>query len=135
MRRAFRAASHRACQAATASASNPFRTRSTRADASPPVSSAGPLAYDAVPWFWSDQGPHKLQIAGLSSPSDEAVARQSGNGLSVFRYRDGRLSAVESIDRAADHMAARRILTLGLPVTPEQAADPGFDLKALAKGV
>ncbi|WP_375409311.1 NAD(P)/FAD-dependent oxidoreductase [uncultured Methylobacterium sp.] len=94
-----------------------------------------PAPYDAVPWFWSDQGPHKLQIAGLSSPSDEAVVRQSGNGLSVFRYRDGRLSAVESIDRAADHMAARRILTLGLPVTPEQAADPGFDLKALAKGV
>lgn len=93
-----------------------------------------PTPYDAVPWFWSDQGPHKLQIAGLAAPSDEAVVRQSGSGLSVFRYRNGHLCAVESIDRAADHMAARRILTLGLPVQPDEAADPGFDLKAFAKG-
>ena len=93
-----------------------------------------PAPYAAVPWFWSDQGPHKLQIAGLALPGDAGVARAAGTGLSVFRYRDGRLAAVESVDRPADHMAARRILTLGLPLTPEQAADPAYDLKALAKG-
>ena len=87
-----------------------------------------------MPWFWSDQGAHKLQIAGLAGPSDEAVVRVTGTGLSVFRYREGRLSAVESIDRAADHMAARRILALGLPLGQDQAADPAFDLRALAKG-
>ena len=91
-------------------------------------------AYDAVPWFWSDQGRHKLQIAGLSSPGDAAVVRRpaSGPGFSVFRYREDRLSAVESIDRGADHMAARRLLASGRRVSPQQAADPGFDLKAFA---
>ncbi|MFD0938690.1 oxidoreductase C-terminal domain-containing protein, partial [Methylobacterium trifolii] len=42
--------------------------------------------------------------------------------------------AVESVDRAGDHMIARRLLAAGTPLTPEQAADPGFDLKALAMG-
>jgi 3-phenylpropionate/trans-cinnamate dioxygenase ferredoxin reductase subunit len=31
-------------------------------------------------------------------------------------------------------MAARRILALGLALTPDAAADPGHDLKALATG-
>lgn len=91
-----------------------------------------PSAYDAVPWFWSDQGPRKLQIAGLGSPDDTSVVRRTGAGFSVFRFRGGHLSAVESVDRPADHMAARRILTAGRSLTPEQAADPAFDLKALA---
>lgn len=91
-----------------------------------------PAAYGALPWFWSDQGPHKLQIAGLSGPGDDGVVRGSGNAFSVFRFRDGRLSAVESVDRAGDHMIARRLLAAGTPLTPDQAADPGFDLKALA---
>jgi 3-phenylpropionate/trans-cinnamate dioxygenase ferredoxin reductase subunit len=91
-----------------------------------------PAAYDAVPWFWSDQGPRKLQIAGLGGPDDASVLRRAGGGFSVFRFRDGRLSAVESVDRPADHMAARRIIAAGRSLTPEQAADPAFDLKALA---
>ncbi|CAM3166902.1 NAD(P)/FAD-dependent oxidoreductase [Methylobacterium mesophilicum] len=91
-----------------------------------------PAAYGALPWFWSDQGPHKLQIAGLSGPGDPSVVRGSGAAFSVFRFRDGSLSAVESVDRAADHMIARRMLAAGTPLTPEQAADPVFDLKALA---
>ena len=91
-----------------------------------------PAAYGALPWFWSDQGPHKLQIAGLSGPGDISVVRGSGSAFSVFRFRDGALRAVESVDRAGDHMIARRLLAAGTPLTPEQAADPGFDLKALA---
>ncbi|KQP36911.1 pyridine nucleotide-disulfide oxidoreductase [Methylobacterium sp. Leaf469] len=93
-----------------------------------------PAAYDAVPWFWSDQGPHKLQIAGLSAPSDAAVARPVASGLCVFRFREGRLSAVETVDRPGDHMAARRILAQGRTLSPTAAADPAHDLKALATG-
>jgi len=93
-----------------------------------------PAVYDAVPWFWSDQGPHKLQIAGLAAPADTSVVRPVPAGLCVFRFRDGRLSAVETVDRPGDHMAARRILAQGLALTPAAAADPGHDLKALATG-
>lgn len=91
-----------------------------------------PTSYAAVPWFWSDQGPHKLQIAGLTRPDDVSVLRPSATGLSVFRFRAGDFTGVETVDRAADHMAARRILGLGLRLSPEQAADATCDLKALA---
>ena len=93
-----------------------------------------PAPYAALPWFWSDQGPHKLQIAGLGGPSDASVTRGAGPAFSVFRFRAGALSAVESVDRAGDHMIARRLLAAGTALTPEQAADPAFDLKALAMG-
>ena len=92
-----------------------------------------PEAYAAVPWFWSDQGPHKLQIAGIGAPSDASVVRGEGGAFSVFRFRNGHLSAVESVNRAGDHMAARRLLGGTRMPTPEQVADPGFDLRALAK--
>ena len=91
-----------------------------------------PAAYAALPWFWSDQGAHKLQIAGLAGPGDASVVRGAGDAFSVFRFRDGALCAVESVDRAGDHMIARRLLTAGTPLSPEQAVDPGFDIKALA---
>ncbi|MDP4004203.1 NAD(P)/FAD-dependent oxidoreductase [Methylobacterium sp. NEAU K] len=91
-----------------------------------------PAPYAALPWFWSDQGMHKLQIAGLAGPGDASVVRGAGDAFSVFRFRDGSLSAVESVDRAADHMIARRLLAAGTHLTPNQAADPDFDIKALA---
>jgi 3-phenylpropionate/trans-cinnamate dioxygenase ferredoxin reductase subunit len=95
-----------------------------------------PAAFTAVPWFWSDQGPLKLQIAGLCQPHDHAVLRgdPDSGAVSVFCYRGDRLAGVESLNRPADHMIARRLLQAGRGPTPDQAADPGFDLKALALG-
>lgn len=96
-----------------------------------------PAAYDAVPWFWSDQGRMKLQMAGLAMGHDEAVLRgdpRSG-AFSVFCYGGGRLLGVESVNRPADHMIARRLLARGLAITPAEAADPGLDLKARAQAL
>ncbi len=93
-----------------------------------------PSPFAAVPWFWSDQGPLKLQIAGLAIPHDETVVRgdpETGS-FSVFCYEGRRLAAVESVNRAADHMIARRLLAKGLALTRAEAGDPGLDLKARA---
>jgi 3-phenylpropionate/trans-cinnamate dioxygenase ferredoxin reductase subunit len=38
--------------------------------------------------------------------------------------------AVESVNRPADHMAARRLLAAGVSVAPEDVADPEFGLRA-----
>lgn len=93
-----------------------------------------PASYAAVPWFWSDQGAHKLQIAGLATPHDEAVARGDAaqGSFSVFCYRGGRLLGVESANRPLDHVLARKILASGADLAPDLAADPGFDLKGFA---
>ena len=88
--------------------------------------------YDGHPWFWSDQGPDKLQIAGLTTGYDRVVVRgdREQGSFSAFCYRSGHLVGVESINRASDHVFGRKILALDRSIEPEQAADPGFDLKA-----
>ncbi|HEX2545015.1 MAG TPA: FAD-dependent oxidoreductase [Ramlibacter sp.] len=93
-----------------------------------------PAAYDKVPWFWSDQGPNRLQIAGVAQAGDSAVMRGTlaEGKFSVLRFRGGRLTAVESVNSAADHMAARKLLAAGVALTPEQAADASVKLASLA---
>lgn len=90
-----------------------------------------PVAYTALPWFWSDQGDLKLQIAGLSDGHDETVLLGSSESrqLSVLCFRSGRLIAVESCNRPGDHMASRKLLARAALPTIAQAAAPGFDLK------
>lgn len=85
--------------------------------------------YRRVPWFWSDQGPNKLQIAGLAGACDHFVPRSmpSGAGFALYGFRDNRLQAVESINAPADHMAARRLLALPRPPTLLELQDIDFD--------
>jgi 3-phenylpropionate/trans-cinnamate dioxygenase ferredoxin reductase subunit len=87
--------------------------------------------YDGLPWFWSDQGPDKLQIAGLTTGYDQVVVRgDSGQGsFSAFCYKSGQLVGIESINRASDHVFGRKILGMNRSIGPEQAADASFDLK------
>ena len=93
-----------------------------------------PAPYARLPWFWSDQGALKLQIAGLSGGHDHIVLRgdPASGAFSVFCFRGDTLLAVESLNRAPDHMAARRILAGTPAVTHAQAADPAFDLRTAA---
>ena len=88
-------------------------------------------AYGALPWFWSDQGGVKLQIAGLLPEGTQRHVRPGPNGtsFSVLHYIDCELAAVESINASQDHMAARQLMEKGLHPEPSQACDP---LRALA---
>ena len=89
-------------------------------------------AYDGLPWFWSDQGPDKLQIAGLTTGYDRVAVRgdRAQGAFSAFCYKADRLVGIESVNRAGDHMFGRRLLAANGSITPEQAMDTGFDLKA-----
>ncbi len=92
-----------------------------------------PAPYAKVPWFWSDQGALKLQIAGLATGHDQTVIRgdADSDALSVFCFAGDRLLAVESLNRPAEHMAARALLARPHGLTPAQAADPGIDLRSV----
>ncbi|MGO4470841.1 NAD(P)/FAD-dependent oxidoreductase [Arthrobacter sp. M-10] len=88
--------------------------------------------YTDLPWFWSTQGPYKLQMAGLARPDDDMLilGNQGAAKFSVLCFRDGILAAVESVNNAADHMAARKLLAAGTAITRTQAETQGFTLKA-----
>ena len=93
-----------------------------------------PHPYTALPWFWSEQGPLRLQIAGLTTGHNRTVVRGDldAGEYSVFCYRGETLLGIESVNRPADHAHARRVLAAGRQVTPAQAADESFDLRAAA---
>ena len=90
-----------------------------------------PQPFNKVPWFWSDQYDAKLQIAGLWSGYDQAIRRTAGNGdsFAYYLFENDRLLCVEAVNSPADHVVARKILTDGLVLRPEQVAAPGFDPK------
>jgi len=91
--------------------------------------------YDSVPRFWSDQYDAKLQIVGISRNFDDQAIRGSieDGKFSVFYYRQGRLIAVDSVNRSGDQMAARRMIAGGISPSPDQIRDASFDLKSLLK--
>jgi 3-phenylpropionate/trans-cinnamate dioxygenase ferredoxin reductase subunit len=88
--------------------------------------------YAALPWFWTDQGELKLQIAGLSDGHDDTVVlgSEAQRQISVLCFRAGRLVAVESCNRPADHMAARKLIARHTPLSAAEASAEGFELKA-----
>lgn len=88
-------------------------------------------SYDGLPWFWSDQGPDKLQIAGLTTGYDQVVVRGDAEqaSFSAFCFKAGRLIGIESVNRGSDHVFGRRVLAANGSIAPEQAADSAFDLK------
>jgi 3-phenylpropionate/trans-cinnamate dioxygenase ferredoxin reductase subunit len=89
--------------------------------------------FRAAPWFWSDQYDIKLQMVGLSHGYDQVVTRGDLQkpAFSAFYFQSRRLIAVDSLNRVQDHMQSKRLLDHGLSPTPEQAADPQFELPSL----
>jgi 3-phenylpropionate/trans-cinnamate dioxygenase ferredoxin reductase subunit len=89
--------------------------------------------HDAVPWFWSDQYDIKLQMVGTSQGQDRAAIRgdRAARRFSTFYFRDGRFIGTDSINDPASHLISRKIIGAGWSLTPEQAADSGFDLRSL----
>jgi 3-phenylpropionate/trans-cinnamate dioxygenase ferredoxin reductase subunit len=86
--------------------------------------------YSAVPWFWSDQGKFKLQIAGLGGGADDTeVVPQGAAEPVVLSIRGGRVVAIETISSPATHMAARRLI--GAPI--DRLRQHGFDFRAALK--
>jgi len=52
-------------------------------------------------------------------------------GFSVLHLAGGRLTVVESVDRPADHVAARRLLASGAMLDADRARSAGFRLTDL----
>jgi len=91
-------------------------------------------AYDAIPWFWSEQFDCHLQIAGLSGGAEQTILRpgRDEHSGSLWNFRAGRLIAVEAMNDAKAYMMGRRWLAGGTSPDPGLIIDPERDLKTLA---
>ncbi|MBI0476280.1 NAD(P)/FAD-dependent oxidoreductase [Sphingomonas sp. MA1305] len=91
------------------------------------------VAYDAVPWFWSDQYDLKLQTVGLSTGHDLAVVRgdPADRSFSVVYFRDGRVVALDCVNRVKDYVQGRKLVEAGAMPDAARVADAGVALKEL----
>ncbi|MBR9837117.1 MAG: NAD(P)/FAD-dependent oxidoreductase [Rhodobacteraceae bacterium] len=90
-------------------------------------------AYEAKPWFWSDQYDIKLQIAGLNTGYDRVVVRRSGEAVSHWYYAGGTLLALDAMNDPRAYMVGKRLIEAGKSADPEAVADPATELKTLLK--
>lgn len=89
--------------------------------------------YAGIPWFWSNQGAIKLQIAGLSAGHDRTLVRADPERRkhSVLYYRGDRIVAADCINHPLDFMAVRNALSKGLSIPFDTAADASVQLKSV----
>ena len=89
---------------------------------------------NVVPWFWSDQYDLKLQMVGLSRGHDTVVIRGDmvARAFTAFYLRAGTVIAADAVNRPADFMLARKLVTAGARADAALLADPATELKKLA---
>ena len=91
-------------------------------------------AYNAIPWFWSNQYDIKLQIVGLNHGYDQLVIRgdiQGGNSFAAFYFKEKKLIAADCINRPLEFMISKKIITDNIQINPLYFADDSSDLKQL----
>ncbi len=92
------------------------------------------VAYDPVPYFWSEQFGRFVQYAGHHGDADELVWRgdPTGAAWSVIWLREGRLVALLAVGRPRDLAQGRKLIERGVALDRERAANASLPLKAAA---
>lgn len=90
-------------------------------------------AYDAVPWFWSNQYDLRLQTVGLSLNHDEAVVRgdPAGRSFSVIYLREGRVIALDCVNAVKDYVQGRKLVLDGARIAPGELTDTAIPFKQM----
>ncbi|MDT8760489.1 FAD-dependent oxidoreductase [Sphingomonas psychrotolerans] len=91
-------------------------------------------AYDAVPWFWSNQFDLKLQTVGISTGHDAIVLRgdAASRSFSLLYLRAGRVIALDCVNATKDYVQGRKLVLDAATVDPARLADTATPLKDLA---
>ncbi|TDC80611.1 FAD-dependent oxidoreductase [Actinomadura sp. 7K507] len=88
-------------------------------------------AYDAAPYFWSEQFGRMVQYAGHHAGSERMIHRgdPSGRKWAVAWLTGDRLDAMLTVDRPRDLVQSRRVIAAGTPVDPDAIADPDVPVR------
>ena len=92
-----------------------------------------PQPYNALPWFWSNQYDLRLQTVGLSLGHDATVLRgdPATRSFSVIYLKEGRVIALDCVNRTKDYAQGRRLVEDRAAISPEQLLDTETELKAM----
>jgi 3-phenylpropionate/trans-cinnamate dioxygenase ferredoxin reductase subunit len=92
-----------------------------------------PMEYSQVPWFWSDQYDHKLQIVGLSGDHDLVTMRGNTNDAKfmLFYTKDEELVAVDAINNPKEFLISRKLVANKVKIKPNVVSDLNTNLNDL----
>jgi 3-phenylpropionate/trans-cinnamate dioxygenase ferredoxin reductase subunit len=90
-------------------------------------------SYAALPWFWSNQYDLKLQTVGLNTGYDATILRgnPAERSFSVIYLRQGKVVALDCVNRAKDYVQGRKLVEAGAAIAPNLLMDPACPLKDL----
>jgi 3-phenylpropionate/trans-cinnamate dioxygenase ferredoxin reductase subunit len=88
-----------------------------------------PVEAPAVPWFWSDQGAHHVEMAGRRT--GDSLVRRGGRGPIVWEMDGDRLAGVASIDEPNAVRVGLRLIQSGKALDRAALTDPRIDPRAL----
>ena len=91
------------------------------------------VAYEATPWFWSNQYDLKLQTIGLSIGYDQAVVRgdPATRSFSVVHLKQGKVIALDCVNATKDYVQGRKLVEAGAVIDPARLADAAVPLKEM----
>lgn len=89
--------------------------------------------YDQVPWFWSDQYDHKLQLVGISGDHDEVVMRglESRQKFLLFYLKNSELIAVNAINSSKEFLICRKLVANKVKISSDVIKDQSVNLNDL----
>jgi len=91
------------------------------------------VAYDDIPWFWSDQYDWNLQYAGFHTDWQQLVVRgepERANFLACY-INDGRIDAAIAVNRGGDLRRVIPLIKARQPVDPQLLADERISLQQI----
>lgn len=90
-------------------------------------------AYDAVPWFWSDQGSARLQCAGALTGEQQAWRVDAAGGRVLVHWSGGRVTGVATLNATRDFGQLKKLIVPRATITPEQFSAPAANIRALVQ--
>ena len=87
------------------------------------------LAYQPIPWFWSDQYNVKLQIVGLNNGYDRVFHRIDKDKNSFWYYKKDKLISVDAFNDPRSYMVGKKFLEMKINPNPKDIISTKIDLK------
>ena len=91
------------------------------------------IEYNQIPWFWSDQYDHKLQIVGLSGEHDKVIMRgdMSEAKFMLFYTKDEKLIAVDAVNNSKEFLICKKLVANKVTIKPDEISNPETNLNDL----